>query len=246
MVSRRGSETSEDSPDLIRLAEEKSKAEADLASTLADLEAANQQLHDARQFEIQNAKLETDLANEQALHKRVTDELENIQSHRDALQTQVQKLTAQISGLQAELEAKNESLREESAENTQLLKQSTELGTQVNTLTAKVSNLNTELKNAEERMEERGQLEKLFGDRFKTMSSETLANQQKQFIDPRPRNPKTPIRQGRQTRSRMGQHLRRIQAADRFPHQRNPYSLNRTHQTASARTMGRNASRTCA
>ena len=32
-------------------------------------------------------------------------------------------------------------------------------------------------------MEERGQLEKLFGDRFKTMSSETLANQQKQFIE---------------------------------------------------------------
>ena len=183
MVSRRSSETSEDSPDLIRLAEEKSKAEADLASTLADLEAANQQLHDARQFEIQNAKLETDLANEQALHKRVTDELENTQSHRDALQTQVQKLTAQISGLEAELEAKNESLREEAAENTQLLKQTTELGAQVNTLTAKVSNLNTELKNAEERMEERGQLEKLFGDRFKTMSSETLANQQKQFID---------------------------------------------------------------
>ena len=183
MVSRRGSETSEDSPDLIRLAEEKSKAEADLASTLTDLETANQQLHDARQFEIQNAKLETDLANEQALHKRVTDELENIQSHRDTLQSQVQKLTAQISGLEAELEAKNESLREETAENSQLLKQNTELGAQVNTLTAKVSNLNTELKNAEERMEERGQLEKLFGDRFKTMSSETLANQQKQFID---------------------------------------------------------------
>ena len=183
MVSRRGSETSEDSPDLIRLAEEKSKAEADLASTLTDLEATNQQLHEARQFEIQNAKLETDLANTNALQSRTADELKNTQSRHNELQSQVQKLTAEISGLNAELQAKNESLREETAENSQLLKQSTELGAQVNSLTAKVSNLTTELKNAEERLIERGQLEKLFGDRFKTMSSETLANQQKQFID---------------------------------------------------------------
>ena len=183
MVSRRGSETSEDSPDLIRIAEEKAKAEADLASTLTDLEAANQQLHEARQFEIQNAKLETDLANANALQSRTADELKNTQSRHNELQSQVQKLTAEISGLTAELQAKNESLREETAENSQLLKQSTELGAQVNSLTAKVSNLTTELKNAEERLIERGQLEKLFGDRFKTMSSETLANQQKQFID---------------------------------------------------------------
>ena len=160
MMSRRGGEAAEDSTHLVRIAEEKAKAEADLASTRADLDVANQELVAARQFEIQNAKLETDLANEQALHKRVNDELENTQTHRSTLQTQVQKLTAQISGLEAELDAKNESLREETAENAQLLKQSAELGTKVNTLTAEVSNLNTKLQNAEERLVERGELEK--------------------------------------------------------------------------------------
>ena len=214
MVSRRGSETSEDSPDLIRLAEEKAKA--DLESTLTDLETANQQLHDARQFEIQNAKLETDLANEQALHKRITDELETTRSHRDTLQSQVQKLTAEISGLNAELQAKNESLREETAENAQLLKQSTELGTQVNSLTAKNCNLNTELKNAEERLVERGQLEKLFGDRFKTMSSETPCQPAEAIHRTRTRDTQTLVRQSRKTRSRVGEHLRSIQAADRI------------------------------
>ena len=183
LMSRRGGETGEDTGELVRLAEEKAKAEAELASTRADLDVANQQLDTARQFEIQNAKLSTDLANEKALQTRTAEQLQSTQSSRETLQSQVQKLTAEISGLKAELDAKDASLQEETNENSDLRRQSTSLIGQVNTLTAKVSNLNTELKNAEERMEERGQLEKLFGDRFKTMSSETLANQQKQFIE---------------------------------------------------------------
>lgn len=187
MMSRRGSEAGEDTSELVRLAEEKAKAESELASTRADLDTANQMLKsasgDARQFEIQNAKLASDLTNEQALHERVSDELKTTQTRRDSLQAQVQSLTAEISGLKAELEAKSASLQKEHTDNSNLRKQSADLADRVNSLTAKVSNLNTELKNADERMEERGQLEKLFGDRFKTMSSETLANQQKQFIE---------------------------------------------------------------
>ena len=183
MMSRRGDETGEDTIELIRLAEEKAKAESELANTQADLDVARRALETARQFEIQNAELTSNLANEQALQKRISDQMETVSKNRDTLQTQVQNLTAEISGLKAELEAKSASLQEENTENADLRKQSSELVSQVNTLTAKVSNLNTELKNAEERMEERGELEKLFGDRFKTMSSETLANQQKQFIE---------------------------------------------------------------
>ncbi len=138
---RSGAETTEDPDQVIRLAEAKARTEAELASNRADLDAAAHQLNDARQFEIQNAKLETDLENEKALHKRLAGELNSTQSRRDELQSQVQDLAA------------------------------------------KVSNLKTKLENAEERLVERGELEKLFGDRFKTMSSETLANQQKQFIE---------------------------------------------------------------
>lgn len=141
MMSRRGGETGKDSTDLVHLAEEKAKAEADLASTRVDLETTQQQLHAARQFEIRNARLETDLENEKALQKRTAEELQTTQARRDQLQSELQKLTADV------------------------------------------SNLNTKLQNAEERLVERGELEKLFGDRFKTMSAETLSNQQKQFID---------------------------------------------------------------
>ncbi len=141
MMSRRRTENGEDASELIRLAEEKAKAEAELASARADLDVANQHLDDARQFEIQNASLKTDLANEKSLHERVADELKSTQSRRDQLRSELQKLTADV------------------------------------------SNLNTKLQNAEERLVERGELEKLFGDRFKTMSAETLSNQQKQFLE---------------------------------------------------------------
>lgn len=183
MMSRRGDGTSEDPAELIRLAEEKANAESALDSTRTDLDAANLQLETARQFEIHNAKLATDLENERFLHKRVTEELNASQNRREELQSQNQKLTAAISGIKAELEAKNTSLQEESSENIELRQQSAELTEHVNTLTAKVSNLNTQLENAEERLVERGELEKLFGDRFKSMSSETLATQQKQFLE---------------------------------------------------------------
>ena len=183
MLSRRGVATGDNSAEIVQLAEEKARAESELDTARTELDTANRHLQEARQFEIQNAKLETDLVNERAINRRVNEDLQATRSGRNDLQSEVQKLTAEISGLKAELDAKNESLREENSENAQLLKQSTELGTQVNTLTAKVSNLNTKLQNAEERLVERGELEKLFGDRFKTMSSETLANQQKQFIE---------------------------------------------------------------
>ena len=157
--------------------------ETKLQATQSQLGETHAQLESARLVQIEKTRLEESLANESALLKRASDELKTTQTRRDTLQAQVQSLTAEISGLKAELEAKSASLQRENTDNSNLRKQSAELTDQVNSLTAKVSNLNTELKNADERMEERGQLEKLFGDRFKTMSSETLANQQKQFIE---------------------------------------------------------------
>ena len=80
MMSRRGGETGEDTGELVRLAEEKAKAESELASTRADLDVANQQLDTARQFEIQNATLTSDLANEKALQTRTAEQLQSTQS----------------------------------------------------------------------------------------------------------------------------------------------------------------------
>ena len=120
MMSRRGGENGEDTGELVRLAEEKAKAESELASNRADLDVANQQLDTARQFEIQNATLTSDLANEKALQTRTAEQLQSTQSSRETLQSQVQKLTAEISGLKAELDAKDASLQEETSDNAQL------------------------------------------------------------------------------------------------------------------------------
>ena len=199
--------------------------ESRLESTQTQLDDANKQLESYREIEIENTRLEQNLANEQSLHTRVAEELQTASTSRDDLQYKVQELTAETSKLKTDLEARireledvnaqcsksedereklgaqlrehianesqlktdlenrNRSLSELSQEHQAITDQRGQLQTQVNTLTAKVSNLDTELKNAEERLVERGELEKLFGDRFKTMSSETLANQQKQFID---------------------------------------------------------------
>ena len=181
MMSRRGGETADDTGELVRLAEEKAKAESELASARADLKAANRQLDEARQFEIQNATLASDLANEQTLQNKTADELKTTKSRGDTLQSEVQKLAAEISGLKAELEARNESLHAETTENSDLRNQTSDLTEHVNTLTAKVSNLNTQLEGAEERLGERDEVEKRFSDAFKTLSSDVLKAQGETF-----------------------------------------------------------------
>ncbi len=122
-------------------AEELSKAREHAAVLETKLQSTQSQLDDtlelagtARNLELVNTKLETDLENEKALQKRTAEELQITQARRDQLQSDVQKLTADVSKLE------------------------------------------TELKNRKEG-------EKTLVDRFNTVSSETLANQQKQFLE---------------------------------------------------------------
>ena len=181
-----GSSTSEiqrDDEALNQARSDNAVLESRLQSTQDQLDDALRQLNDARNVEIEKTRLQESLDNEKALTTRTAELQKSAEVRRDELQGQVQKLTAEVTGLKTELVGKDESLNEELNENSDLRKQTAELTDQVNTLTAKVSNLNTQLENAEERLVERGELEKLFGDRFKTMSSETLSNQQKQFLE---------------------------------------------------------------
>ncbi len=181
-----GSSTSEiqrDDEALNQARSDNAVLESRLQSTQDQLGDALRQLDHARNVEIEKTRLQESLDNEKALTTRTAELQKSAEARRDELQGQVQKLTAEVTGLKTELVGKDESLNEELRENSDLRKQTAELTDQVNTLTAKVSNLNTQLENAEERLVERGELEKLFGDRFKTMSSETLSNQQKQFLE---------------------------------------------------------------
>ena len=81
IYGRRDSSSNDKDPaDLVRLAEEKAKAESELASARVNLETTQQQLDASRQFEIRNARLETDLENEKALQKRTAEELQTTSS----------------------------------------------------------------------------------------------------------------------------------------------------------------------
>ena len=140
-VSSSSSESQGAAEELSKAREHAAVLETKLQSTQSQLDDTLELAGTARNLELANTKLETDLENEKALQKRTAEELQTTQLRRDQLQSELQKLTADV------------------------------------------SNLNTKLQNAEERLVERGELEKLFGDRFKTMSAETLSNQQKQFID---------------------------------------------------------------
>ncbi len=179
--SRRGSGDNEES--LNQAISANAVLESKLQSTQEQMSDTQRQLDVLRDVEIENTRLHEGLANEKAVATRNAEVQKAAEARRDELQGQVQKLTAEVTGLKTELAAKEESLNEELRENFDLRKQTAGLTDQVNTLTAKVSNLNTQLENAEERLVERRELEKLFGDRFKTMSAETLSNQQKQFLE---------------------------------------------------------------
>ncbi len=147
-----------------------------LQSTQAQLDEATLQLANALQLEIEKASLQRDLANEQALSRRVSEELNKSQTRADQLQSEVKNLNAEKSGLETNLTNRIEANRQLSAEKDALSTTRDELQNQVKNLTSSVSKFETELKNAKEG-------EKTLVDRFNSVSSETLANQQKQFLE---------------------------------------------------------------
>ena len=162
--------------------EQNAALQSEIQSTKSQLDEARQEAQNANELAILNAKLETDLNNEKSLQKHTSQQLEATQTQRDKLQDEVNSLATKASNLDTNLENEKSLQKRTSQQLEATQTQRDKLQDEVNSLTAKVSNLNTKLENEQQNLTQRENLEKLFGDRFKTMSAETLENQQKHFI----------------------------------------------------------------
>ena len=122
------------------------------------------------------------MANEKALATRNAEAQKTVEARREELQAEVQRLTAEVTGLKTELEAKDHSISQQTIElSNNLRRQNAEHTEQAADLMAKVANLSTEVKNAEDRLGERDAVEKRFSDAFKSLSSDVLKAQGETF-----------------------------------------------------------------
>ena len=121
------------------------------------------------------------LIEREELHKEITEELDSVRERRDELQNSVQTLTADMSRLETELKNGTEALQKESGEKKELEVERDDLQQQYQKLTKEQTQLDEKVKSAEERLIERNELEKLFSDAFKALSSEVLKAQGESF-----------------------------------------------------------------
>lgn len=166
---------------LVKMSADKSAAESELQMIRDKLEQAEKNQVDVREFQVKNVKLQENLSNVGKLHTQVTGELNSVREGRDELQGRVQELTAEVSGLKAELKSRMEALQKESREKAALVVEHGVLQQQHQELTEKRTQLDEKVKNAEERLIERDELEKRFSDAFKTLSSDVLTVQGESF-----------------------------------------------------------------
>ena len=166
---------------LVKMSADKSAAENELQIIRNQLEEAEKYQIDVHRFQVENAKLQENLSNVGKLHTQVTGELNSVREGRDELQGRVQELTADVSGLEAELKSRMEALQKESREKAALVVEHGVLQQQHQKLTEERTQLDEKVKNAEERLIERDGLEKRFSDAFKTLSSDVLTVQGESF-----------------------------------------------------------------
>ncbi len=177
-----------------KLTSQHSSIEAELKSTKASLasetkenatlsEQNNDLTSQVRKLTGAHSSIEAELKSAKASLESGTKENATLSEQNSDLTSQVRKLTGAHSSIETELKSVKASLASETKKNATLSARNDDLTEQVAELSAKLSNRDTQLEGAEKRLEERGDLEKLFGDRFKTMSASTLGNQQKQFLE---------------------------------------------------------------
>ena len=146
------------------------------------LQQQHQKLTEERaQLDEKVKNAEKQLIEREELHKEITEELTLVRERRDELQNSVQKLTADMSRLETELKNGTEALQKESGEKKELEVERNDLQQQYQKLTEERTQLDEKVKNVEERLIERNELEKLFSDKFKALSSDVLKVQGESF-----------------------------------------------------------------
>ena len=147
-----------------------------------DLQEQHQKLTEERaQLDEKVKNVEQQLIEREELHKEITEELNSVSERRDELQGRVQELTADVSRLETELKNRTDTLQKESGEKNALAAEHDGLQEQHQKLVEERTQLDEKVKNAEERLIERNELEKLFSDTFKALSSDILKVQGESF-----------------------------------------------------------------
>ena len=153
-----------------------------LAAEHDDLQQQYQKLTKERtQLDEKVSSAEERLIEREEVHTQVTEELNSARERRDELQSRVQELTAEVSKLDANLKSSTEALQKESGQKKELEVERDDLQQQHQKLMEERTQLDEKVKNAEERLIERNELEKLFSDKFKTLSSDVLKIQGESF-----------------------------------------------------------------
>ena len=166
---------------LVKMSADKSAAENEVQIIRNQLEEAKKDQIDVHRFQVENAKLQENLSNAEQQQMQVARELNSARERRDELQGRVQELTAEVSKLEANLNSGTDTLQKESGEKNALAAEHSDLQQQHQKLTEERTQLEEKVKNAEERLIERNELEKLFSDKFKALSSDVLKVQGESF-----------------------------------------------------------------
>lgn len=145
---------------LVKMSADKSAAESELQTVRDNLKEAEKNQVDVREFQVENAKLQENLANVNKLYTQVAEEMNSVSERRDELQGRVQELTADVSRLEAELKSSTESLQTESGEKDALRIERDDLQKQHQNLAEERTQLDEKVKNAEKQLIEREELHK--------------------------------------------------------------------------------------
>ena len=148
----------------------------------AQLEQASEGAQAAQELRVELAGLNQSLADKEALLKRADDSNNEIEAQRTKLQEQVQRLTASESGLLEQLKGANESLASAAKRNGELESELEHQRQRAEDISIREGGLRKQLDAVREQLVERDDFVAQAKESFKVLSTQTLEQQQKSFM----------------------------------------------------------------
>ena len=174
---------------LFRFNRELRQSDADRAAQSRELEHVKAQLEDAtkdanavQELRVEVGRLESDLAATKDVAERANESNEKLESRRDELQGQVRELTARESGLREQLKGANDALAVTNTRNGELESELEHQRQRSEEISIREGGLRKQLDAVREQLAERDDFVKQAKDSFKVLSTQTLEQQQKSFM----------------------------------------------------------------
>lgn len=154
----------------------------ELEHVKAQLEQASDDAQAAQELRVELAGLNQSLADKESLLKRADDSNHELETRRNMLQEQVQRLTASESGLLEQLKGANESLAAATKRNGELESELEHQRQRAEDISIREGGLRKQLDAVREQLVERDDFVKQAKESFKVLSTQTLEQQQKSFM----------------------------------------------------------------